>query len=149
MNSTTTSATVQVAEFVSVAYQLDDVVECRRLRKGDAFSTWHYARDLASVANQLVRDNGAGWHIYFGANPRPLLAKGNESISLARCVFADFDHAVESVVADILAKSGLPSPSMMLNSGHGIHVYWLLLEPLCDLAQWTEYQKDLAAAPWQ
>ena len=30
---------------------------------------------------------------------------------------------------------------MVVNSGHGVHLYWRLLEPILDLEVWTSIQK--------
>lgn len=42
--------------------------------------------------------------------------------------------------------AGLPKPTLVLQSGHGIHAYWRLDKPLRDLKRWTALQKRLIAA---
>src|SRR5690606_12993585 len=50
-------------------------------------------------------------------------------IRTVRALWADIDHAtVEDVVTRIVAV-GLPRPSLIISSGNGVHVYWLLAEP--------------------
>ena len=36
-----------------------------------------------------------------------------------------------------------PTPTMIVNSGHGVHLYWRLVEPITDLAAWKSFQKRL------
>jgi hypothetical protein len=50
----------------------------------------------------------------------------------------DLDFA-QSVVQD----AGLPKPTFVVFSGGGLHFYWMLDEPITDLARWTRIQKGL------
>jgi hypothetical protein len=64
-------------------------------------------------------------------------------VLLARCLFADFDKCAVEAAQQRIADAGLPTPTLIVSSGHGAHAYWRLTEPLTDLAAWTETQKDL------
>jgi len=46
-----------------------------------------------------------------------------------RVLWADYDNMSELEVEYRLNNAGLPLPSMIVNSGHGIHCYWLLDRP--------------------
>ena len=48
----------------------------------------------------------------------------------------------EFVYTDIF-MAGLPEPTIAIHSGHGIHVYWRLAEPLHDLDLWRSMQSQL------
>mgnify|MGYP001254504727 CR=1 FL=1 len=39
--------------------------------------------------------------------------------------------------------AGLPTPTCIVNSGHGCHAYWRLTDPITDLRYWSESQKRL------
>lgn len=69
---------------------------------------------------------------FFGCCPR-LGNKGRFDLAWqirkVNCLWADIDHAT---VADVLKRcqeAGLPEPSIIVNSGNGVHLYWLLEEP--------------------
>ena len=38
---------------------------------------------------------------------------------------------------------GMPEPTVVILSGHGVHAYWRLVEPMTNLAEWTAIQKRL------
>jgi len=42
-----------------------------------------------------------------------------------------------------IAVAGLPRPTCAVSSGHGLHAYWRITEPMDDLAAWTAAQKRL------
>jgi len=46
-----------------------------------------------------------------------------------RVLWADYDNMSQVEVEYRIDNAGLPGPSMMINSGHGIHAYWLLDKP--------------------
>ena len=50
-------------------------------------------------------------------------AKGCKSTG---ALWTDYDHMDLLQVKSNIVKAGLPTPSMYINSGHGIHTYWLL-----------------------
>ena len=39
------------------------------------------------------------------------------------------DHVTVAEARERVAKAGLPPPSIVVNSGNGVHLYWLLDEP--------------------
>lgn len=134
----------QIMDVVTCLYELQDIVEVRRLPC--ARSNWHIAIDLAVCAEQLTRDNRAGQNIYIGANPRPRIgARGDASILLARCIFADFDGVSAEEAISRIRTAGLPMPTLMIWSGHGVHCYWRLVDPFTDLDRWSSFQMDLAS----
>src|SRR4051812_37072304 len=82
-----------IHNYTAVVFNPSDVVEVRRVRPGDnGHSTWHDAAALVDAADSLIRQNGEGWNIYVGANPRDAKGrKGDDAVPLARCIFCDFD----------------------------------------------------------
>ena len=69
-----------------------------------------------------------------------------------RCLFCDWDDLpgpssdwTDAAIARI-AEAGLPEPSLLVESGHGVHAYWRFTEPIADLAEWSQLQKALIHA---
>ncbi|MFH1266011.1 MAG: DUF3987 domain-containing protein, partial [Planctomycetota bacterium] len=58
----------------------------------------------------------------------------------------DFDHTTADDAQARWQALGLPEPTTFIASGHGVHAYWRLSEPLTDLGVWSCFQRDLAAA---
>lgn len=68
------------------------------------------------------------------------------SITLCRAYFAEFDGVDEGAQWDAVTFSGLPEPSIVNATGGGsLHFYWVLSEPMTDVAQWQADMKRLIA----
>ena len=84
-------------------------------------------------------------------NPRIEFAKsGDDNVKLARWLFADFDHIEPGdgcgrweFISDRIYRAGLETPDMVISSGHGLHTYWKLSEPLRDMERWRAIQEKL------
>ena len=68
-------------------------------------------------------------NLFFGVCPR----LGDEGrfdlawqIRTARTFWTDIDHVTVDEARTRASKAGLPSPSIIVNSGNGVHLYWLL-----------------------
>lgn len=130
------------AHYAACVFKPEDIVEVRRLPCGQ--SIWHRAGRLCEAVRELIRDNHQGQHIYVGANPRSSWGgTRSKDVACARCLFADFDGVGLSAAQDRWCNAGLPAPTLVIASGHGIHAYWRLAEPMIDLVTWTRYQKRL------
>jgi len=143
-NTSNPTATTQeeLARYVACVFAPTDVVEVRRLPSGK--STWHLAGKLAEAAESLVQENRQRQHIYAGVNPRR--AKGgtkSKDVTCARCLFVDFDRIKADVARDRWHDAGLPTPTITIASGHGVHAYWRLTEPIREMVLWTKLQKGL------
>lgn len=142
--------TEQIEKFVVCVYAPDDWIELRALQEGKAKKDWTPAAALIQLAEKLQKLNADGWNIYAGPNPRKEKGQsGDEAVKLCRCLFADFDDVAGSAVispADIvlaqIEEKHLPKPTLLINSGHGIHAYWRLSEPL-EPDQWRQLQRRL------
>lgn len=143
MNYTTPES---IELYVACLYEPDDLLELRILPR--RHSEWHEAEKLASQSARLIADNCAGQNIYVGVNPRHSHGGRNAAaVQLARCLVADFDgNPTIGETTERLATAGLPEPTIAIYSGHGVHFYWRLAEPITDLAEWTKLQKALIAA---
>ena len=59
-------------------------------------------------------------------------------------VFADQPAAL-TWLADMVQATGLPRPNLVVNSGYGLHAYWILEDAL-PVADWTPYAQRFKAA---
>lgn len=128
-----------------VVAEPDDLIEVRVLPSGQSFF-WR-ADKVGDHAAELLTENASGQNVYYGANPRKH-AGGTKAgdVAMARCLFADFDGIDEAEARQRMRDAELPEPAAMLNSGHGLHCYWRLAEPMHGLHEWRVVQKRLIAA---
>ena len=80
------------------------------------------------------------YHIYFGVNPRPLSkGKKQEDIRDLVCLWADVDGkdfvgGGKDAALKSISDFPLP-PSIIVDSGHGYHCYWLLEEAITAVSE--------------
>jgi hypothetical protein len=137
--------------FFAALFEPDDRVEIRAFHDdGRARQFWFTAADKVAaqrilLAAKMLNEDGFG--IFCGANPRWRDGGKAEDVALFRVLFADFDGitSLDEVLARI-AEVGLPEPSVMVFSGGGWHVYWILTCPFADAGKWTAAQQRLAVA---
>ena len=102
------------------------------LQNGDG--TWHpYPEGLAvAVARQAERAEATKANVFFGVCPR-FGADGKFDLAwqirVVRTLWADVDDCTVDEALERCEKAGLPRPSILVNSGNGVHLYWLLSEP--------------------
>jgi hypothetical protein len=86
----------------------------------------------AELSRQMAASGTTMANIFFGVCPR---LGGEEQydqawqIRTVRCIWSDVDHATVDEVVARIESAGLPKPSAVVNSGNGVHLYWLLDEP--------------------
>ncbi len=69
--------------------------------------------------------------VYIGVCPRTGGLPGRtENITTARAVWCDCDHIAVDAALDRVDNSGVPYPSIVVSSGYGVHLYWLLTSPV-------------------
>jgi putative DNA primase/helicase len=96
------------------------------------------ARSILRYAMRRNRQAESPDNVYVGINPRSGDGKrGDRNVALFRSLFADFDGGTtpDEALARV-AAAGLPLPSIVVVSGGGTHLYWLLQEPTGDAANW-------------
>jgi hypothetical protein len=111
---------------------------------------YHTAHDLATDGdawrNMLANAAVEKANVFFGVAPRvgPKEKKGAGRFDLAwqirvlRVVWADLDNCTAEEAIQRCEAAGLPRPSIIVRSGHGVHLYWILSE---------EYRIDDAGDP--
>ena len=136
-------------EFIGAIFEPTDLIELRLIRNSPkhAYRNWRIASEIPTNVDGLRKLNERGYNIYFGINPRRAAGgSSNGDVLLARCLFVDFDNVALAEVRRRIDEASLPTPTLILNSGHGYHCYWRLDEPLHDLEEWRNRQQGLIDA---
>jgi|GEM_PF-5560011 len=141
---------VELATYVNIDSVLKKGCSCIGVDPNDMI--------LEDFIMSMGYSNAHGAHIFFGINPRrpewrkkrkedgsPRCAR-NEDVLMARCLAADFDHMTVEQAETRRVAAGLPLPSLIVNSGHGVHEYWRMKEPITDMELWSNYQARLSMA---
>ena len=82
-------------------------------------------------------------NVYCSANPRNRRGgTKSEDVAVARSVFADLEHVSFEQAVEQIEKARLPKPTMTVNSGHGIHLYWRLLNPSPTSTRGSHFKND-------
>lgn len=67
---------------------------------------------------------------YVGVYERDNKFKGDkDSCTKTNVIYLDFDDETEESIRHKIDIKKIPQPTIIVNSGHGFHVYWLLEEP--------------------
>jgi P4 family phage/plasmid primase-like protien len=93
-----------------------------------ARSGWIFTRDAADVSAFISRWDRPGYGVYAGiATRKPALDHSGGVVDLLElpALWADLDHKPP---LDVLLSCFMP-PSLIVDSGRGLHPYWLLDEP--------------------
>ena len=119
-------------DFSEVLFNPDDLIEIRFISgvKGalKPESDWLFAEDLPDYHKIMQERNEAGYGIFCGVLPR----RGHKTEDVdcldGSVLWADFDKMAKKDAIGIIKKSKMPQPTMIVDSGHGIHAYWRLQE---------------------
>lgn len=134
----------QITTYGNAVFEPHDIIEVRLLP--ERRQHWLTAADLPSWTDYFSLYNIAGQNVYVGVNPRRTQGGSRATdVALARSLVADFDDLTLDEAAQRWQSAGLPRPTMVIGSGHGVHAYLRLACPVEDLGQWTSMQRDLAA----
>lgn len=142
--------------FARTLFEEGDIVEIRELPSGR--SAWFQAKELGSQAERLRVANEAGQNVYVGINPRCCRGDGTKAqdcsgsqcgkcdscVTHCQVLVADFDNTDVANANARIASASLPPATLVLNSGHGVHVYWRLNEPMADQRGWRSLQRAIA-----
>lgn len=79
-----------------------------------------------------VVERGRKAHVFFGVNPRQDFSGRAVDIENIVCLWVDVDGKEEGgkEAAYSRVRAFNPEPSILIDSGHGYHCYWLLKRPL-------------------
>jgi hypothetical protein len=134
----------QIGEFLDALFEKDDLIEVRMLPSGRR--EWKKASEFSEdFLNHLKHHNLDGQNIYFGANPRGGKGSSSQDVATCNCLFVDFDNVSIEYARKIVSSGSLPMPTVEIASGHGVHFYWRLEEPIEDTELWSSYMRGLIA----
>ena len=125
-------------------FEPDDIFEVRTKQQAEkgAQQAWFLVSEKAhAFANTICPIHEKNLrHIWVGVCPRDRPASSNPSV--ARTLWCDLDSSVTTLeqARAAHAKSGLPLPTMIVNSGNGFHFYWKLKQaiPANDVRPYTK-----------
>lgn len=144
------SAKGALEQYAALVWQPEDLIELRCFRgKGefaDKWREWIPAGEIGEWAAKLHRMNMDGWDVYAGVNPRSGRGGKDGDVACARTLFADFDGVSLQFVRGQLQRSEAQPPTMLIESGHGVHAYWVLDEAEEDLERWCEFMRGVIAS---
>jgi putative DNA primase/helicase len=116
----------------------------RDLATGKKHTIWTPSGDIDALVSGASTQAQMGRDVYFGVGLQSEdlghhQRGGSDDVTAIRMLSADIDvgsdghkdsnrPATEAEALDII--SGLPSPSIIVRSGNGLHVHWILREPL-------------------
>ena len=121
-----------IEKFASVLYEPEDIVEVRCIPKNRGSSEaprqfWVLAEDLPDLSKKLEQLNSQGRNIFVGVLPRIGNGGGEDTDCLpGQVIWADIEEVTPEKALRRLERLGLPSPTLALNSGNGVHAYWKL-----------------------
>ncbi|MDE3039653.1 MAG: primase alpha helix C-terminal domain-containing protein [Nitrospirota bacterium] len=107
-------------------------VRAKPVHDGNGSPRCFLAHDDAHRLTQFVGNHLHGHHVFFGVATRRDASSGmlhNCAELPAMFCDLDFKHTPEAVARERLYEFPLP-PSAVVLSGNGLHVYWMLREPL-------------------
>ncbi len=147
MNPNRDSALDQCLRLFGALFEPTDLVAFSAIDIG--WTRYAALEEMQDVVEDLWERNGRS-NVYFMANPSDGHGCKAQNVSVARCLFVDFDRS-ESGERGIgfdeaqrrVRDANLPEPTAWVSSGKGIHAYWRLAEPLHDLAEWRGRQRGL------
>jgi hypothetical protein len=133
----------ETRRFINGLYEPDDVICFRPTEtwtdsKGEKHSEvkhsacgWVRAKDFATFWPVLVEAGEAERaNAFFGVNPRYGEKHYDRSFQIrkVRALYADLDGVTVHEAKELCREQGIPEPSIIVASGHGVHLYWLLVE---------------------
>ena len=147
------SQAVMEAMFAGIT---EGFVGITRIKNGDVRTEFFPVENISGAYTYALSQNRQGYNVYFGVKAlakMPIEGRGKtEDPGYINCMWADYDYGFDGhkrkdnppdqqTVFDLLAEFPL-KPSVVVFTGHGIHPYWLLKEPI-DAT--TEEGMDLAS----
>jgi len=110
------------ALFGAYLQESEGYIETREICAGQSGANPTFHRTLDSIINYSPTGD-----YYFGVCPRPGKSGKEADIEIIVSLWVDMDMEMEVAIKKLDSFS--LKPSIVVNSGHGAHAYWLLREP--------------------
>jgi hypothetical protein len=98
------------------------------------------ANGFKAASNQAASWDADQLHVYFGVQPRYRRGGTGEDVAAIRTLYADQDcgwqrslpekQNAEDRLFYLCKEQRIPDPTFVVDSGHGIHSYWILTSPI-------------------
>jgi hypothetical protein len=137
-----TTARKALTRFVTTLYAEGDLIEVRpielwhgpggkRSRPLSDARQWLHPTEIVRAFDELWAINlTERGNIFMGVNPRTRVGGGTKAdVAICRSVWAELDR-MSLETATRWRQLALPSPTVVVASGGGAHLYWMLEEPL-------------------
>ena len=120
-----------ILELLSLLFDANGVIEFRLIKGGCVESYWATLSELTAdpenVFSWIARRNSEGFGVFFGVLPRRAVGlRGDANTTHGRVVWFDFDRTTPIETLARIQDAELPEPTAVVNSGHGVHCYWVL-----------------------
>ncbi len=125
-----------VREFLEVLFPPDlgsAFIETRLIKLGRSVPSFHESIDQLVNALTYSLEEQNGCNVYFGVHLRIRREGTKDAIKSVHCLFVDMDAKdFDGGKPEALKRlqEFAFSPSIVVDSGHGYHAYWLLKEPV-------------------
>jgi hypothetical protein len=144
MNAQTIS---KFLNFVTDGYDSKNYWELRTISKEGEVNS-EFFPDVGAIKNfiELNKEKLLQLNVYIGINPRIKKGRGDENVNFSNILFVDLDS--EKSIQDCqqiyqqLSNDLNLRPSLIVNSGHGIHLYFKM-DKLIDSKEWVDLQIKL------
>ena len=139
----------EAVRFFEALFPWRSYVELRFL-KDSAQRTWIETHQIGEILRTAQEYSKKGWNVYFGVASRKTPSGGSKSdLDYVNVVWVDLDCDKLGISKDRYIEEltqWLLPPSVIVDSGHGLHCYWILKEPVKDFHEIEKINLGLAKA---
>ena len=131
----------QLNRFLAALYEEHDLIElrpieiwndpCESRRRSKVIRSeraWLRPAELVDRFDHYARLNlERRANLFMGVNPRLRVGRGSKAdVGVCRSLWADMDEVSPEMARWRCQFAGIPDPSILIDSGSGVHMYWLL-----------------------
>jgi len=109
--------------------ELDGLIEIREIKGSDSKSIFFENIDQLEQYKVPTDKN-----IFIGMFTRAKRSGKAINCKTTKALWLDFDNTTLEHAQEVIKATGLPEPSYYVNSGHGIHTYWILKQREKDVS---------------
>lgn len=122
-----------IVTFFEALFPWKSYIELRFIKAGEPLiRKWMNTHEIGKMLNEAHLYSNKGYNAYFGVAARHKHGGTKQDLDYVNALWIDLDCEKErrnkEECVEKLQQWILP-PSIIIDSGHGLHVYWLLKEP--------------------
>lgn len=129
-------------EFFQALFPETGLIELRFILNGKAYSKFFHTQQLDALIEEIQKHTRE--NVYFGVAARKEEKGTKDSLLYVRVCWVDLDCKDTSKEEALRKLEEFIKPSIIVDSGNGYHVYWLLNEPEKDFQRIERINKALA-----